>query len=361
MCINPLILRDGTKTACRQCWQCRENRINDWVGRCIAESETAFASHSVTLTYGADGGGKPDHVRAAVLTYSDVQKYIMRLRRGRDGLSYPCRYFAVGEYGSTKGRAHWHVVLFWQSPDIPPHELAERFWEPHWPHGLSFWDRPSPAAIRYVCKYLLKDQRDGNRQGYVAMSKKPPLGSEYFRRLARRYVDQGLSPQEPYYWFPDVLDPDGRPVKFHLAGRSLDLFCASFIAQWSLRSRDHWPRSELIEAFLDREANLVESVQLEPFKPGYAVPWIEPPQRGPIHFSESHNAHYCVVDGLRFFWSFDLDGERAWQSEIRTEAQAEILRAESARRREPGKYSEIKTGTVGTPLSRAKNGGSHNF
>ena len=128
MCISPNTLSDGTQVACRNCWQCRADRINDWVGRCIAESKTAVASHAITLTYGRvhlstenDAYGDAEHPRAAVLTYSDVQKYFKLLRRH----GYPLRYFAVGEYGSLKGRAHWHIIAFWQDK-APPHELNTR-------------------------------------------------------------------------------------------------------------------------------------------------------------------------------------------------------------------------------------------
>ncbi|TIS17093.1 MAG: hypothetical protein E5X07_34615, partial [Mesorhizobium sp.] len=163
MCANPRHLPDGIEVACHKCWQCRENRINDWVGRCIAESKTARATHSITLTYGRDDAGIEDHLRAALLTYSDVQKYLKRLRK--DG--YPCRYFVAGEYGSEKGRAHWHLIIFWQDR-VPEHELNRRFLQKHWTHGWSHWELPSYASIRYVMKYISKDIGVAERQGHVS-------------------------------------------------------------------------------------------------------------------------------------------------------------------------------------------------
>ena len=111
MCINPNKIADKGFVACRQCWQCREHKVDDWVGRNIAESQTAKAASVVSLTYGRDRStGDVDHMQAAVLTYSDVQKMLKHLRV--DG--YPVRYFVAGEYGSRNGRAHWHVILYWQ-------------------------------------------------------------------------------------------------------------------------------------------------------------------------------------------------------------------------------------------------------
>ena len=83
MCKAPLVLDDGTEVACRYCSQCVDRKITDWVGRNIAESKSAVKTFAVTLTYGRDRRGDVDHVRAFLLTYSDVQKYLKLLRRHR--------------------------------------------------------------------------------------------------------------------------------------------------------------------------------------------------------------------------------------------------------------------------------------
>lgn len=87
MCQSPNKLADGTQVACHECWQCINAQVDDWCGRCIAENRTAVASHAVTLTYGRDISadsvtyGDAEHERAAVLTYSDVQKWLKLFRR----------------------------------------------------------------------------------------------------------------------------------------------------------------------------------------------------------------------------------------------------------------------------------------
>ena len=168
MCIDPGKISDVGFVACRKCWQCKETKIDDWVGRCVAESKTAKAAHVVTLTYGHDlETGDTDNIRAAVLTYSDVQKYLKYLRV--DG--YPVRYFVVGEYGSLKGRAHWHICLYWQDK-VPDHVLRENFSQKHWPHGWSYWDEASAKAVRYACKYMLKDVDDAEKQAFGPMVSK---------------------------------------------------------------------------------------------------------------------------------------------------------------------------------------------
>lgn len=272
MCEAPNKLPDGTLVACRECWQCKERRVDDWVGRCIAESQAALRTYSITLTYGRDEDDSSDHIRAALLTYSDVQKYLKRLRKS----GYVVRYFAVGEYGSTKGRAHWHLIVFYYSNvevieerkhhnalveaglkkgkalpiptgPVPEHEISTRppgeklqevrFSEAHWQHGWSCWEElrdgyeaSASRAVRYVCKYLTDaDKADEFRQGHMGLSKKPPLGHEYFKRRAAEHVQQGLAPQDLFYTFPDVLDTKGKPKRFLLGGVSADNFLASYV------------------------------------------------------------------------------------------------------------------------------------
>lgn len=206
--------------------------------------------------------GDAEHERAAVLTYSDVQKYIRSLRDS----GFPCRYFVTGEYGSAKGRAHWHIVIFWLK-DVPEHELEKIFQEAHWPHGWSFWQRPVFEAFRYNMKYINKDIGVDERQGHVSMSKKPPLGAAYFAQLAQRYAAEGLSPQGSsqatsgmdgwnlgrfHYTFPEAKRKDASPVLFHLRGRSEELFLQAFVDEWErLYGNREWPSSKLLDEFLD--------------------------------------------------------------------------------------------------------------
>ncbi|QCS37264.1 replication initiation protein [Tortoise microvirus 77] len=187
-----------------------------------------------------------------MLTYSDVQRFWKRLRFN----GHPLRYFVVGEYGGEKGRAHWHGVVYWQGK-APPLELRKEYYtEPHWPLGFSFWDDPSFEAIRYAVKYLQKDIGKAERQGHLAMSKKPPLGTEYFKRLAEQYVRQELAPQTLEYTFPEVrrAEQAGTPelIRFRLKDRPAELFLQHYVDTWRATFPGrHMPNSELVEEHLD--------------------------------------------------------------------------------------------------------------
>lgn len=333
MCTNPSKVPDVGFVACRECWQCRERKVDDWVGRNIAESKTAKAAHVVTLTYGRDPENPTaagiDHIRAAVLTYSDVQKFLKRLRFH----GYPVRYFVVGEYGDKKGRAHWHIILYWQDK-VPDVRLRRNIMFPQWEHGWTYWDKMSPQAVRYACKYLVKVMGDENGQIFGPMpSKKPPLGDEYFRQLAADYVKAGLSPQSLFYSFPDVRRvPYGTransasgprksatPINFLMSGKTADNFCRYFVDGWRERYKDEPPRSDVIWAWHAKKIEAyIDSITLPEFKIRRLLP---KPEKAPMggttpRRDEVLNTWYSDVHGVRHYWSYDTEGDIGWHEKI---------------------------------------------
>lgn len=349
MCQSPNMLSDGSLVACRKCEQCRDHRVDDWVGRCIAESKSCVAATSVILTYGRDKLGNKSHERAAILTYSDVQKYFKQLRnRG-----YPCRYLVTGEMGSKKGRAHWHGIIFWleKVPEVQtdygnnawsrwvpldePRERAirwnKRFHDPCWIHGFSHWVPVQKGhvkgSIRYACKYIHKDVNDAASQSKLAMSKKPPLGLVYFQRRAERFVEEGISPQDRFYFFPDDARQvkTGKPVRFRLRGKVADEFCEHFIRTWNeRRPGTHWPHSEFIEEYEDKKTraewdreteNLVDRIR--PIRRWAFDPPIGYTDRE-IHAS-AHGPMVKTPDGPLWYGPDD-EGKRAWRNVHPSEA-----------------------------------------
>lgn len=269
MCEAPILIPVNgftVPTPCHKCMQCRDRKVTDYVGRNIAESKTALASHAMTLTYGRDEHGESLHERSQILTYTDVQKFIKLLRRH----GYPVRYFITGEYGSKWGRSHWHVILYWQKKVPPGIVLDDPFYmfarlnadgsqavddkgKPafFWPHGFAHVKEPSAHNVMYNCKYIQKDMGDDLRQGHLAMSKKPPIGYHWFRMHAGKYVKAGLAPRDLKYSFPDITDPKtGLPWVYYFTGRSAELFLESYIELWrKAYPGQHWPRSELVDLF----------------------------------------------------------------------------------------------------------------
>lgn len=351
MCVNKrVMIVNGLKreTACHNCWQCTENRINDWVGRCIAEKEDSKAVTVYGLTYGGDDKvtGVKTELGASILIYSDVQKWIKRLRAA----GYPMRYLLCGEYGGAKGRVHWHVICFWKDKVPEFQDGIRNFNDPFWPHGFTYAEAlkgDEIRAIRYVCKYV---QKDSEEIAFVRMSKKPPLGDAYFRRRANTFAEQGILPKDAFYSFPDVRDPKtGKPRQFYMSGVTLDNFLSEFIERFQERyglhplDRQH---SEFLQNWCDKQAPrvAVDDIQKRSFR---VVARPEPPHFGfNVSWSEKLNMYVAERGSERLFWTYDQEGQKAWQSVIRTESEAARLRAVFALRREAEAYRHARDGST---------------
>lgn len=256
MCITPCNLNEKGLVACRNCWQCRDNRVNDLVGRCIAESHTATKTLAVTLTY---GGG--DSERSALLYYPDFQNFMKKLRFA----GYKARYIVTGEYGSKKGRAHWHAILFFYGDKIPNVSYKERFDWSYWDNGYSWIEEPDYKAFRYVLKYVLKDQAQDVSVGHLAMSKKPPLGQQYFEELAEIHVKQGLAPQSYKYSFPDEFDSNGKRREFMMQGVTRSNYLNHFITEWQKAYVKPLPESEILDIYTDKLVGNDPAIRWERF------------------------------------------------------------------------------------------------
>ena len=268
MCIAPVKLDDGTEVGCRECWQCRKRRVNDYVGRCIAESKFSKKTYAVTLTYDGDQG-----VNAVTLIYKDVQDFLKRLRK-----KHKCRYIVTGEYGSAKGRSHWHIILFFKDswPEVTSNKRVD--WK-YWKHGFSYFQEPDWKGFEYCLKYVLKDQTSRQSDSHLAMSKKPPLGHQFFQQLAKQHVEQALVPQTYFYKFGDVRDYKNREKGFMMQGKTRENFMETFVNEWEDKY-SHEPLSELVTDYYDditeieyTDEELYERLHYQPVK--YVEPWIE--------------------------------------------------------------------------------------
>lgn len=339
MCISPGTLPNGVQFACRKCKQCIDNYILDWSGRCIAEMVNCRAPLFVSLTYGRDPlYGTVQHERAVALTYTDVQTFIRALRDAGNVF----RYVAVGEYGSEKGRAHWHLLMFFR--DREPAGIRKdlpRFTWDFWPHGFSEVGDLHIGGVRYAMKYIRKDRvshLDGVRQSSFTMSKNPPLGDMFFRQRAQTFVNAGLSPRDLVYGFADVRTKaaPGKPsvpLKFYLHGKSRENFLEYFRMEWFRKyGNNDWPSSPLLEEYEDkltREANAKEDfrlVQKQRYQGITDLPWQMPPYGGEVLWDEKRCIWYADSRlGDTWFWSYDENGEQAWQTMIVSAAEGAKL------------------------------------
>lgn len=183
---------------CNRCAGCIAYRKQAWTGRVMAELLTARSAWYVTLTYGPEAGA-----RAALFDYSDIQKFLKVLRsrmaRRRDpetGLRDPAklRYICAGEVGSSGGRTHWHLIIFFDREVPTPYIPSGERWSA-WPHGftrvshLSLGNlRTCITKVRYVVKYCFKayavKRDEKSTDNRFSASFVPAIGAKYFREKA---------------------------------------------------------------------------------------------------------------------------------------------------------------------------------
>lgn len=268
MCRTPNRLDDGTEVACRKCWQCKRNRVNDLVGRCIAESKYATQTYAVTLTYANDAG-----VNAVSLVYKDVQDFMKRLRK-----RYKVRYICAGEYGTAKGRAHWHIILFFKGKAPKIEEDVRVQWK-YWDKGFSYFQQPDWKGFQYVLKYVLKDTDLDSADSHLAMSKKPPLGYEFFEELAKEHVEQAVLPRSYKYKIAGVRKDNGTEKVFMMQGKTRENFMNAIKERW-VQKYGKDPSSEFYEEW-DEKNYSVEYTDEELIKRIhhkdviYYEPWVQ--------------------------------------------------------------------------------------
>lgn len=272
MCINPSFIwvTRGPKSEkepvpCRQCWRCKKNRINDYVGRCLAEIATSQQACTITLTYAprSDLADKVLHPR-------HFQLFMKMLRRA----GHKVRYLVAGEYGDLRGRAHFHAILFFEQiaparPSDAPFYNPDHLHDPlgsqafstqipqmrmshirEWPHGHVNVDwSADERSIRYVCKYLMSE--DKNR-AWFSMSKKPPLGASWFAEKAAMARDLGALPSS-FNYLPPGASKDrpyfmsGATRRDYLNAITQDPADKSRMSEWVHKTFEKHERQRLLE------------------------------------------------------------------------------------------------------------------
>lgn len=291
MCVSPnfVWVEQGPEwvkqtVPCRHCWRCQKRRVNDYVGRCMAEAAYSDWCVTLTLTYApweqrALPGAEYD-LADKVITPEHFQKFIRALRRR----GYSIRYFCAGEYGKERGRAHFHAILFGQGQKPKwtiksqalrmaymgePDRAAKsdswpqdtNFHMTEWPHGHVFADWSMDVrTIRYAAKYLNKREPG---ESWFSLSKKPPLGAQFFKDLAQRSVAMGVLPRS-FEYIPPGVQEDRR---YLMSGATRRNFLLDIIDGWKERRPmemhrlDEWVRKALEKVMLDNAVKILEEQQ----------------------------------------------------------------------------------------------------
>lgn len=184
MCPFPLYL-SGFPVPCGKCGHCLKRKIQDYTLRLQEEWRASKRALFLTFTYEKTDG----HLRKL-----DLQLLFKRLRKAGKVFSY----FALGDYGDTFGRPHYHVLFFDRS------EILVDDFEDIWRAGSDqvcvrgFVDC-SPVTfgrIGYVVRYgylakldWCKD--DARPKPFFLMSKRPAIGSSYVTSEMAEFHQRG--------------------------------------------------------------------------------------------------------------------------------------------------------------------------
>lgn len=215
-----------TRIPCGKCIGCRNDIARRWSARCYNEAQSVGVRNCcfVTLTFNNKMLYSRDNVWS--LNKKSFSGFIKRLRSrikdkyGIDGV----RFFSCGEYGSLKGRPHYHMLIFgFNFPDkkimqgsnypkkLQPHQINGRviynysseFLNSCWsPAGsdesfgfatisdLTFEDCAYTA--RYVLKKLGQFEKSNKRESeFINASRMPGLGYDFFRRYYKNILCAG--------------------------------------------------------------------------------------------------------------------------------------------------------------------------
>lgn len=162
--------RDGrayikSSVPCGTCILCRGEQARQWAARIYHESQLHQTNSFLTLTY--DDKHLPQY---GSLQYQDVQKFWKRLRKM---LKRRIRYYAVGEYGGTTLRPHYHACIFGEDftkdakvVQTQPHTLwTNPLLEKAWGMGGVRVGQLNHNTAQYTASYVVKKLR--SKQQYV--------------------------------------------------------------------------------------------------------------------------------------------------------------------------------------------------
>ena len=233
------------KLPCGGCEGCLLERSRQWAVRCMHEAQLWEKNCFITLTY-------EDPPPWNSLVHSDFQKFMKRLRKrfkgdkeivdDRTGKSTsPIRFYMAGEYGSARGRPHYHACIFnYAFEDLKflrrtnsgsdLYRSAQL--ESLWPHGYSSVGDVTFESAAYVARYVMKKQNQDidvhapvdletgevieRLPEYNRMSLKPGIGANFVDKYKSDVfpndyvVVNGHKAKPPRYYFKrlEQQDPD---------------------------------------------------------------------------------------------------------------------------------------------------------
>lgn len=272
------------KISCGKCERCALTRLSMQVGRAAAQAHISSRTLLVTLTYAPIpdpeiSGQTIDPPGATALDVEHARLFRKTMKNRYDFPGSKISYLIAGEYGTRRGRAHWHALLMFPKDapergklpswaDLPEwverdHVRANRAsiftscgvevkadWTgagykyratiPEWPHGHVDIKTPDIGGIRYVAKYILSDQHrsmvDRHRSAssiQTAFIRSRNLGTDYVMEHAKDNARKGAVPRNGTYTVPGAVarrgPKKGKSLSFTMTHTMRRKYCEQYV------------------------------------------------------------------------------------------------------------------------------------
>jgi hypothetical protein len=224
---------DQIELKCGKCKGCRLDRSRDWAIRLMHEKHIFPEAIFVTFTY--DDEHLPPN---GTLVDKDFRLFMKRLRKKYQGVKSvvmpngktqnPIRYFMSGEYGTKRGRPHYHAIIFNYRPfdevpckQTPLNPLGDAFYTSSqltktWGNGYVNYSEVTQESCNYVAQYIMKkvtgEMAEDHYKRYVEPYTDHETGEilDYIK-LKPEFSAMTTQPGIGYFFYkkyPEMLHPD---------------------------------------------------------------------------------------------------------------------------------------------------------
>lgn len=196
---------EAIKIPCGKCIGCRLDQSRAWADRMMLELDRTKKGIFLTLTYDNEHvpftTDEEGSFGALTLCKRDFQLFFKRLRK--QFADKDIRFYAVGEYGSSSLRPHYHAVIFGISKEDFPDNQFYKFtelkdalymsrWlqEKVWKNGICTYADVTWKDCAYTARYVQKKIFHGHdllcdiygvEPEFSVMSRRPGIGAYYMQ------------------------------------------------------------------------------------------------------------------------------------------------------------------------------------
>lgn len=263
------LYRDYFLVPCGKCVGCRMDYSREWADRMTMESMLYDKDKMIFLSLTYDDEHLPiGESGKAVLKPKDLQDFMkrLRIRAERETGQQNLRFYGCGEYGSTTGRPHYHVIIYGLEVfDKKPFFINKMFQQIYisdwladiWGNGLVSFGNVEWRSCAYVARYVMKKHKGKDAISYyddkgitpefVRMSNRPGIGLPYFERNYERIYENDNIILPPIDGKPNIVKP---PRYFDDKYASLNEECRKHLEYWKMRRRENAEKLEDIRASL---------------------------------------------------------------------------------------------------------------